>query len=204
MVQSVPPAVQLGSAIVAAVEQDAEEEAEMEQRLQRAWLQSAEQQLWRFINGELSGQELSRSVKAWQDEARGKHHKHKKLLKMLYPLLGAALLAKLVLLPLVLKALTALSSSSFVMGKIALITSSFLVLKWIFSSGHAHDRLEIIHAMAPSLKAHATEDIYASGSSWWPMRQRYIPLGPGAAGKDAAYRYPQHNYEALQLDRPFL
>lgn len=119
--------------------------------------------------------------------ARGKHHKQKKLLKMLYPLLGAAVLAKLILLPLILKWLTALSASSFVMGKIALLTAGLLAFKSIMSSGHAHhDRLEIIHSSAPTYKSYHHSDLSSSGSSWMPMRQPYIPLG---MAKDAtAYR----------------
>ncbi|XP_022220790.1 uncharacterized protein LOC111072992 [Drosophila obscura] len=182
-----PPAVQLGGAIVAAVEQDAEQEAATEEhhRVQREWLQIAELQLQKLLNDQLSAEEMGNMLDTWIAEGRGKHqHKkqQKKLAKMLYPVLAAAALAKIVLLPLVLKWLTALSTSSFVMGKIALVTSGLLALKWIISGGgHARDRLEIIHSSIPAIKglhglsAHA--DLSPSDSSWMPIRPPYIPLG---------------------------
>ncbi|ALC46823.1 Osi13 [Drosophila busckii] len=174
--QGLPPAVQLGGAIVAAVEQDVEQdEAELERR-QRAWLTHAERQVYKFLNDELSSEQVLSLLDNWSSQARGKHHKQKKLLKMLYPLLGAAVLAKVILLPLILKWLTALSASSFVMGKIALAASGLLALKSIMSAGHARDRLEIIHSSAPSLKAYHG-DLSSSGSSWLPIRPHYIPLG---------------------------
>ncbi|EDW14706.1 uncharacterized protein LOC6573154 [Drosophila mojavensis] len=181
-----PPAVQLGGAIVAAVEQDAEQQEEelaaaatvTEQR----WLQSAEQQLERVLSGELSGQQLSQLLGNWSAEARGKHHKHKKLMKMLFPLVSAAVLAKFILLPLILKWLTALSASSFVMGKIALAAAGLLALKSMMSP--THERLEIVHASAPTIKSYHG-DLSSSGSSWIPLRQHYIPLG---VAKDS-YRY---------------
>lgn len=129
--------------------------------------------------------------------ARGKQHKHKKLLKSLYPLLGAAVVAKLILLPLILKWLTALSASSFVMGKIALLTAGLLAFKSIMSSGHARDRLEIIHSSAPSYKSYHQPDLSSSGSSWMPIRQHYIPLG---VAKDAAYRLTPGSLDS----KPFL
>ncbi|EDW24290.1 GL24066 [Drosophila persimilis] len=180
-----PTAVQLGGAIVAAVEQDAEQEAATEEhhRVQREWMQTAELQLQKLLNDELSAEEMGNMLDTWITEGRGKHqHKkqQKKLAKMLYPVLAAAAVAKIVLLPLVLKWLTALSTSSFVMGKIALATSGMLALKWILSSGHARDRLEIIHSSVPSIKglhtAHAA-DVAPSGTSWMPIRPPYIPLG---------------------------
>ncbi|XP_034662190.1 uncharacterized protein LOC117897453 [Drosophila subobscura] len=191
-----PPAVQLGGAIVAAVEQDAEQEAAAEEqhqhqhRVQREWLQVAELQLQKLLNDQLSAEELGSMLDTWmtaeaEAEGRGKHQQkkqQKKLAKMLYPVLAAAAVAKIVLLPLVLKWLTALSTSSFVMGKIALATSGLLALKWIMSSGgHARDRLEIIHSSVPAIKGlHAFSahgDLTPSDSSWMPMRPPYIPLG---------------------------
>ncbi|XP_034127354.1 uncharacterized protein LOC117583241 [Drosophila guanche] len=192
-----PPAVQLGGAIVAAVEQDAEQEAaaaeeqhqhQHQHRVQREWLQTAELQLQKLLNDQLSAEELGNMLDTWmtaEAEGRGKHQQkkqQKKLAKMLYPVLAAAAVAKIVLLPLVLKWLTALSTSSFVMGKIALATSGLLALKWIMSSGgHARDRLEIIHSSVPAFKGlHALAahgDLTPSDSSWMPMRPPYIPLG---------------------------
>ncbi|XP_041673737.1 uncharacterized protein LOC108115272, partial [Drosophila eugracilis] len=191
---SLPPAVQLGGAIVAAVEQDAEQEAATEerQRLEREWLSMAETQFNNLINDDLSPHEVNNMLESWSTEGRGKHKKQKKLMKMVYPLLAAAAVAKIVLLPLVLKWLTALSASSFVMGKIALATSGLLALKYILSGGHAHDRLEIVHSHAPVVKGLHGTDLSSSGSSWMPIRQPFIPLG---LSKD-------HNFDNLY--KPFL
>ncbi|XP_064550771.1 uncharacterized protein Osi13 [Drosophila montana] len=184
---SLPPAVQLGGAIVAAVEQDAEQE-EAAATAEQRWLPLVEQQLRQLLGSELSAEQLAKLLDNWTTEARGKKHKQKKLLKMLYPLLGAAVLAKLILLPLILKWLTALSASSFVMGKIALAAAGLLALKSIMSP--AHERLEIVHASAPSLKSYHG-DLSSSGTSWMPLRQHYIPLGVAKA---------QANYD----NKPFL
>ncbi|XP_016995811.1 uncharacterized protein Osi13 [Drosophila takahashii] len=190
---SLPPVVQMGGAIVAAVEQDAEQEAASEQQqMEREWLTMAEAQFHSLINEDLSPEEVNNMLEIWSNEGRGKHKKQKKLMKMIYPLLAAAAVAKVVLLPLVLKWLTALSTSSFVMGKIALATSGLLALKWILSGGHAHDRLEIVHSHAPLVKGLHGTDLSSSGSSWMPIRQPFIPLG---LSKD-------HNFDNLY--KPFL
>ncbi|XP_016971516.2 uncharacterized protein LOC108039102 [Drosophila rhopaloa] len=191
---SLPPMVQMGGAIVAAVEQDAEQEAALEerQRVEREWLAMAETQFLSLINDDLSPEEVNNMLDSWSTEGRGKHKKQKKLMKMVYPLLAAAAVAKIVLLPLVLKWLTALSASSFVMGKIALATSGLLALKWILSGGHGHDRLEIVHSHAPVVKGLHSTDLSGSASSWMPIRQPFIPLG---LSKD-------HNFENLY--KPFL
>eukprot|EP00099_Drosophila_melanogaster_P022212 NP_649634.1 osiris 13 [Drosophila melanogaster] len=175
---TLPPVVQMGGAIVAAVEQDAEQEAAAEerQRVERHWLSMAETQLHSLITDDLSTEEVNNMLETWSTEGRGKHKKQKKLMKMVYPLLAAVAVAKVVLLPLILKWLTALSTSSFVMGKIALVTSGILALKWILSGGHAHDRLEIIHSHAPLVKGLHASDLSSSGSSWMPIRQPFIPL----------------------------
>ncbi|XP_017103915.2 uncharacterized protein Osi13 [Drosophila bipectinata] len=191
--KALPPVVQLGGAIVAAVEQNAELEAasEEQQRVDREWLAVAETQFQRILKDDLSAEELNKMLERWKIEGRGKHKKQKKLMKMIYPMLAAAALAKIVILPLILKWLTALSTSSFVMGKIALATSGLLALKWIMSGGHARDRLEIIHSSAPAIKGFHG-DLSGSGSNWMPIRQPYIPLG---LSKD-------HNYDNLY--KPFL
>ncbi|XP_017046586.1 uncharacterized protein LOC108091752 [Drosophila ficusphila] len=176
---SLPPVVQMGGAIVAAVEQDAEQEAAHEERQQveREWLALAETQFQSLINDDLSPEEVNNMLESWAAEGRGRHKKQKKLMKMVYPLLAAAALAKLVLLPLVLKWLTALSTSSFVMSKIALAISGILALRWILSGGNVRDRLEIVHSHAPSIKGLHGVDITSSGSSWMPVRQSFIPVG---------------------------
>lgn len=220
---SLPPAVQMGGAIVAAVEADVEKAlATTQQRHQRELITQAEQQLQKLLNNELSAEQVAQLLDNWMAEgepraqyviiycnnhvlclplARGKHHKHKKLLKMVYPLLGAAAVAKLILLPLILKWLTALSASSFVMGKIALLTAGLLAFKSIMSSGHARDRLEIIHSSAPTYKSYHQPDLSSSGSSWMPIRQHYIPLG---VSKDAAYRLTPGGLDSKELYKPFL
>ncbi|KAI8044339.1 uncharacterized protein LOC128262695 [Drosophila gunungcola] len=191
---SLPPVVQLGGAIVAAVEQDAEQEAATEerQRVEREWLTKAETQLHSLINDDVSVEEVNNMLDSWSTEGRGKNKKQKKLMKMIYPLLAAAAVAKVVLLPLVLKWLTALSASSFVMGKIALATSGLLALRYILSGGHGHDRLEIIHSHGPAVKGLHGTDLSAGASNWMPIRQPFIPLG---ISKD-------HNFENLY--KPFL
>ncbi|KAH8402761.1 hypothetical protein KR215_010278, partial [Drosophila sulfurigaster] len=203
---SLPPAVQLGGVVVAAVEQHAAQEfAVARQRQEREWLEQTAQQLSKLLQNKLSAEQVASFLDTWTTEGlqttfqptvciililatgRGKHSKKsKKLLKLLYPLLGAAVLAKLILLPLILKWLTALSASSFVMGKIALATSGLLAFKSMISNTHAHDRVEIVHSSAPTLKSYHS-DLSSSGSSWMPMRHPYIPL---AIAKDAAYRMP--------------
>ncbi|XP_034487486.1 uncharacterized protein LOC117791726 [Drosophila innubila] len=197
---SLPPVVQLGGAVVA-LEQDTEQEkAASEQRLARVWLEQADQLLRKLFNNELSAEEATNMLHSWPNEGRGKQHKNKKLLKTLYPLFGAAVLAKLILLPLILKWLTALSASSFVMGKIALASAGLLALKSILSSGHARDRLEIIHSSAPTFKSYHS-DLSSSDSSWMPIRRPFIPIG---MSKDATFRVPPTGIKAQDLYKPFL
>ncbi|EDW97844.1 uncharacterized protein LOC6537586 isoform X1 [Drosophila yakuba] len=190
---TLPPVVQMGGAIVAAVEQDAEQEAAAEerQRVERQWLSMAETQLHSLIRDDLSPDAVNKMLETWSTEGRGKQKKQKKLKKMVYPILAAVAIAKMVLLPLVLKWLTALSTSSFVMGKIALVTSGVLALKWILAGGHARDRLEIVHSHTPLVKGLHGSDLSSSGSSWIPIRQPFIPL----VSKD-------HNLDNLY--KPFL
>ncbi|XP_017491363.1 PREDICTED: uncharacterized protein LOC108379521 [Rhagoletis zephyria] len=96
-------------------------------------------------------------------EGRGKY-KRRKMLKYLQPLLVGVLIVKFILLPLVLKTLTALSTSSFVMSKIALATAGLFVLKWLFSgsedgsgyNGGVKERthFEIVHLPLPLTKTY--------------------------------------------------
>ncbi|KAH8407119.1 hypothetical protein KR222_007437, partial [Zaprionus bogoriensis] len=201
MALSLPPVVEMGGAIVTAVEQ--EQLVASQQREQRQWIAQAEQQLQQLLNSKaLSMEQVAQLWNKWTTEARGKPLKHKKLLKMLYPVLGAVVLAKLILLPLILKWLTALSASSFVMGKIALLTAGLLAFKSIMSAGHAHDRLEIIHSAAPALKSYHHAELSSSGSSWMPIRQHYVPLG---MAKEPTYRVaPSASLDAKEIYKPFL
>lgn len=69
---SLPPAVQLGGAIVAAVEQDAEQEAEQEAAAtaEQRWLPLAEQQLRQLLSSELSVEQLAKLLDNWTTEGR--------------------------------------------------------------------------------------------------------------------------------------
>ncbi|CAD6993253.1 unnamed protein product [Ceratitis capitata] len=98
------------------------------------------------------------------NEGRGRH-KRRKMLKYLQPLLIGVLIVKFILLPLVLKTLTALSTSSFVMSKIALAAAGLLVLKWLLTGsgdggggydGGAKERthVEIVHLPVPLTKSY--------------------------------------------------
>jgi len=67
---SLPPVVQMGGAIVAAVEQDAEQEAAIEeqQRVDRQWLTMAESQFNSLINDDLSPEEVNNMLQSWSNE----------------------------------------------------------------------------------------------------------------------------------------
>lgn len=68
--KALPPVVQLGGAIVAAVEQDAEFEAasEEQQRLDREWLAVAQNQFQRILKDDLSADDLNKMIESWQIE----------------------------------------------------------------------------------------------------------------------------------------
>lgn len=81
---SLPPAVQLGGAIVAAVEQDAEQEHEheheqeqklsaSEQRLEREGLEQAELQLRQLLNNELGAEKVINMLDTWTAEGKQTH-----------------------------------------------------------------------------------------------------------------------------------
>lgn len=67
---TLPPVVQMGGAIVAAVEQDAEQEAAAEerQRVERHWLSMAETQLHSLITDDLSTEEVNNMLETWSTE----------------------------------------------------------------------------------------------------------------------------------------
>ncbi|XP_011182645.2 uncharacterized protein LOC105212401 [Zeugodacus cucurbitae] len=106
------------------------------------------------------------------NEERGRR-KRRKMLKYLQPLLIGFLIVKFIIFPLVLKTLTALSTSSFVMSKIALALAGLLVLKWLLSGsgdGGGYDggtkertHLEIVHLPIPLTKAYQRGNIVVGG-----------------------------------------
>ncbi|XP_026831627.1 uncharacterized protein LOC6552723 isoform X2 [Drosophila erecta] len=69
---TLPPVVQMGGAIVAAVEQDAEHEAATEerQRVERQWLSMAETQLHSLIRDDLSPEAVNNMLETWSSEGR--------------------------------------------------------------------------------------------------------------------------------------
>ncbi|XP_067631261.1 uncharacterized protein Osi13 [Eurosta solidaginis] len=137
-------------------------------------------------------------------EGRGRY-KRRKIMKYLQPILVSVLVIKFILLPLALKALTALSASSFVMSKIALATAGIFVLKWLLSSsddgvgydGGAKERIEIVHLPLPLMKPYHK----GSNGGWGDLslsdsnnifdikptfkRHKYIPVSGGV--KDVAH-----------------
>ncbi|XP_018797108.1 PREDICTED: uncharacterized protein LOC108973989 [Bactrocera latifrons] len=109
------------------------------------------------------------------NEERGRR-KRRKMLKYLQPILIGFLIMKFIIFPLVLKTLTALSTSSFVMSKIALAITGLLVLKWLISGsgdgggydGGAKDRthLEIVHLPFPLTKAYHKGNVGGGGAAF--------------------------------------
>lgn len=97
-------------------------------------------------------------------------------MKYLQPILIGFLIVKFIIFPLVLKTLTALSTSSFVMSKIALAIAGLLVLKWLLSGsgdgggydGGAKERthLEIVHLPFPLTKAYHRGNVGAGGAAF--------------------------------------
>ncbi|XP_055907180.1 uncharacterized protein LOC129942332 [Eupeodes corollae] len=86
------------------------------------------------------------------DKGAGRGHlrKRKKFLKFMYPLLMAALFAKLVVVPLFLKLLIATTSSAFVMSKIALVISALIALSWLLGATRERAKLQIVQYPGPS------------------------------------------------------
>uniref|UniRef100_A0A1A9W5N4 Uncharacterized protein n=1 Tax=Glossina brevipalpis TaxID=37001 RepID=A0A1A9W5N4_9MUSC len=80
---------------------------------------------------------------------KGRHNRYKrykKLQKFIVPLLMGVLVAKLIFIPLMLKMLTAISTSALVMSKIALVATGFVALKWIFTGSVKEDtRFDLIY-----------------------------------------------------------
>ncbi|KNC21376.1 hypothetical protein FF38_12532 [Lucilia cuprina] len=123
-------------------------------------------------------------------EGRGKSQRYKKLTKFMYPLFMGVLVAKIVLIPLILKMLTAISASALVMGKIALIATGFIALSSIFSHGiyDTKDRFELIYLPngRPYRSTTGGFSLY-DDQSWSDSNNQYAVVAPAAAGQQQKY-----------------
>lgn len=136
------------------------------------------------------------------------------------------LIAKVVLIPLILKTLTAISSAALIMSKISLITTGLLALKWIFAAGSGtgeqHTQFELVYVPPASaayskpyrhLKQYGDqswEDSNLIADATLPKDQRkYIPVttpyttykagyGLNNAANSNLYGYNPHYYHNHQ------
>ncbi|XP_054728862.1 uncharacterized protein LOC129237905 [Anastrepha obliqua] len=150
---------------------------------------------------------LESLTKAFNEVHSGRgRYKRRKMLKYLQPVLIGVLIVKFILLPLILKTLTALSTSSFVISKIALATAGLVLLKWLLtgsSDGGGYDggakertHLEIVHLPIPLTKPYqrgnvgvgvvgSWDDLSGSGSNKLlaikhaNKPHKYIPVNGG-------------------------
>lgn len=65
-----PPAVQMGGAIVAAVEEDVVEKVRQQQERNVVWISQAEQQLQKLLNNELSAEQVAHLLDNWMSEGK--------------------------------------------------------------------------------------------------------------------------------------
>lgn len=65
---SLPPAVQMGGAIVAAVEADVEKVRQQQRNV--VWISQAEQQLQKLLNNELSAEQVAHLLDNWMSEGK--------------------------------------------------------------------------------------------------------------------------------------
>lgn len=95
------------------------------------------------------------------------------------------LVAKIVLIPLILKMLTAISSSALVMGKIALVTTGFIALKWIFSenSYDTKDRFELIYLPNGGKSYRSASGGFSLNDDqyWSDSSNQYTAIAPAAS-----------------------
>uniref|UniRef100_A0A1A9VDN8 Uncharacterized protein n=1 Tax=Glossina austeni TaxID=7395 RepID=A0A1A9VDN8_GLOAU len=115
-------------------------------------------------------------------------HRYKKLHKFVMPLLMGVLAAKLILIPVLLKVLTAISTSALVLSKIALVATGFLALKWFFS-GSVKDtrRFDLIYlpqSEAAPFRIHGGSFTLADDQAW--DASEVVDLQP--------YKKTQHKY----------
>lgn len=77
----------------------------------------------------------------------GKTGKKKKYYKFLYPVLIGLLITKMIMFPLFVKAVTILSSASFVFSKMSLLASLILGLKFFLTNNQQQgdSKVEIVH-----------------------------------------------------------
>ncbi|XP_037028484.1 uncharacterized protein LOC119068815 [Bradysia coprophila] len=78
-----------------------------------------------------------------------KKNKHMAFRRILYPVLMGLFIAKIIIFPLLLKALTIMSSASFVLSKMSLLSTIMLGFKW-FLTQHAtqpqqESKVEVVH-----------------------------------------------------------
>lgn len=78
----------------------------------------------------------------------GKKKKHMGFRRILYPVLMGLFIAKIIIFPLLLKALTIMSSASFVLSKMSLLSTIMLGFKW-FLTQHTQtqqeSKVEVVH-----------------------------------------------------------
>lgn len=65
-----PPAVKMGGAIVAAVEEDVVEKVRQQQERNVVWISQAEQQLQKLLNNELSAEQVAHLLDNWMSEGK--------------------------------------------------------------------------------------------------------------------------------------
>lgn len=140
------------------------------------------------------------------------------------------LAAKLILIPVLLKVLTAISTSALVLSKIALFTTGFLALKWLFS-GSVKDstRFDLIYlpqSEAAPFRIRGGSFTLANDQAWdasevvdlQPYKKtqhKYIPMivkdgtkyssyGSGDGAKDSYAQATYYGETNLYKGKPFL
>uniref|UniRef100_A0A1B0B2Y3 Uncharacterized protein n=1 Tax=Glossina palpalis gambiensis TaxID=67801 RepID=A0A1B0B2Y3_9MUSC len=159
-----------------------------------------------------------------------KSHRYKKLHKFAMPLLMGVLAAKLILIPLMLKVLTAISTSALALSKIALVATGFLALKWFFSEpAKDNTRFDLIYlpqSEAVPFRIRGGSFTLAKDQAWdasevvdlQPYKKsqhKYIPMivkdgakyssyGSGDGTKDSYAQNTYYGETNLYKGKPFL
>lgn len=80
---------------------------------------------------------------------RGKKKGKRGLRRIIYPVLMGLFIAKLIIFPLLLKALTFMSSASFVLSKMSLLSTIMLGFKWFLTQNtqqpQQESKVEVVH-----------------------------------------------------------
>ncbi|XP_055850382.1 uncharacterized protein LOC129914956 [Episyrphus balteatus] len=105
-------------------------------------------------------------------KGRGHFPKRRKFLKHLYPFVMAALFAKLIVVPLVLKLLIATTSSAFVMSKIALVISALIALSWLLGATRERAKFQIVQYPGPG--PNGLKKTFGG----WNIQEKYSPSNP--------------------------